>query len=655
MTIISKMEWYIRFWKLLPSDDYHKLDEPWRTPDLDSPVGRLVRLYEAILSYQIMTVCHHRQTFEGTSLPFIGISDFEKCQSDINIREERFSRFSGEGFEAEFSRIFRDSESNEALSSHGPKPEMGEDSEGLTEVLKSLNVDEQQVLDLNTEEGLIFGPLYKWARTTQEFRRFIDWESDANERLLWLDGGPGFGKAALVHAAIQGLRDETEFSAASESKEIAYFFYDQNTPRHGNFVFAMKSLIYQLLKGQPTLAKHVKSNFSTTNRKGFDDENDFFAITTVLYAMLRDGDFRPTYFVIDSIEELAVDEEISLTSLPNSLFPRYGQNLDDLLTLISTTVKVTDNIRWLVSFDSTRFSPEPEFVRANMQLCLAIKPHLDVVRDVAHAYATFKIEKVASEGFYEEETRHSLIKNSHKAPSNLLWLDMALDRVKRSPAPWNAPDIMIEIQSDFPDVETLYAAQISEMRDLREHDRDYCRSALLATAVAYRPLLDTELRAILDLPPEVNLRILLENMLPAFLKFHEDKISNCRRVRFAHVSARHFVRRWLGPQELAKQHAVMTRRCLNILAEFSDSNADSSLGNVSDNAPVNYAATFWTRHLSELNDYDKESISWAKSVLENHALHWLEILDSRNILPDVLWTMAKLGSRLTALVRLERP
>ncbi|KAF2678075.1 WD40 repeat-like protein [Lentithecium fluviatile CBS 122367] len=237
-----------------------------------------------------------------------------------------------------------------------------------------------------------------------------------------------------------------------------------------------------------------------------------------------------------------------------------------------------------------------------------------------------------------------MIKQTQDAPSNFLWLNMALDIVTASPTPWNAPDIMEELKTKAPDIDTMYSERRKNMAKFREKDRDYCTRALSAVATAYRPLLDRELEAILNLPPEVDLTTLIEGILSPFLKLYKDKGSKSRRVYFVHLSAKDFIRRGLNAPGMRVEHSIMTIRCLDIMRETFQG-ASSAL-------PVDYAAIFWIKHLSELNGDDEGgAISKAINFLRKDSVRWLEVLDSWNLLSEALAMIAKLDLAPTEQAR----
>ncbi|KAI1822993.1 WD40-repeat-containing domain protein [Xylaria intraflava] len=656
------MAWYLALPKLL-QDNYYNAGESSGNND-SSPLQKpLVDLYEAILSYQISRVCHYALINERQDQSSIEAFEFEKYDSDIRLREETITTFGGQELKLELARVFsrtmkpqnRDETSqnpSERRSETSSESRAADESTTLHELLEALRVDMQPNLSLDTEEDPAFKRLYLWARCTREYQMFNAPDAKPVQRVLWLDGGPGTGKTELLRAAVRCLLNGEDSPTPAPTNNIAYFFFDSSRYQRNDSVSAVKGLIYHILEAQPSLCHHVELKNDTTELTELNSPSDFYAITMLLYALIYDPEFKPTYFVIDGIEELYPDQDVDWTSSPGSQ-DEYQlkkslneKEFSDLISLIHTTVQVSHKVRWIVSVDSHRCGRELARRREHMLPRLEIRSGLRPVRTAAHDYVALTVPETTG---YSKSLRDKIIKKAQEASSNFLWLKMALDIVKACPIPWDAPDIIDNLKANTPDISSLYKSNLTRIENLRDHDRTYCIDALSAAAVAYRPLMSTELSAIINLPSEVDLGILTERMLTPFLELYEDKMFKGQGVRFVHPSARDFIRRELVGTKLTMEHSKMANKCLDILLkEFKctiktppDEESGDRIG-----TPIDYAAVFWISHLSELNDND-EAIGMATEILDDYPVEWLELLNSRNHLSEARSLAYKADVKLT--------
>jgi hypothetical protein len=92
----------------------------------------------------------------------------------------------------------------------------------------------------------------------------------------------------------------------------------------------------------------------------------------------------------------------------------------------------------------------------------------------------------------------------------------------------------------------------------------------------------------------------------------------------------------------------ITQRCTKIVLESLASDRYSKERKTRNHAY--YASVYWIKHLSELDAIDSEILSLASSLLTEHAVDWVEALDSQSLL-EALDLMRKLEAGLTDKVR----
>ncbi|KAI0010759.1 hypothetical protein F4779DRAFT_616195 [Xylariaceae sp. FL0662B] len=612
--VISKMEWYIALPKLIFWED--RISEP----PSNSPREALINLYKAILSYGIQVVCSVQEAAQSTDEIQIREKALEDSFDRQGLKYRLMMLFSRQVYSAgeEDDRPLSDSDlsmfdetSDPASSDSASSKETPELDELLVKLLytptsdvtdkrermKSWLADEQLDLYLQSDRGQSLNLIYEWAQNTTEYRKFVDWGDESNFRVLWARGDLGTGKTILMHAAVLKLSGSNK----SSSRKVAYHFIDTTKFEQEDALSVVKTLISHILN--------------------FDNAGDFYAMSTVFYSLIQDPNFSQTYFVVDAVEQLAVDKE---DSAGPSVFTDQGspqdfldeKGLSDLLNLISTSVKLSDKVKWLLSLDPNRCDARLTSLGKGMELDLNVEP--DTIREIAQQYAASKVAEVANKANYSAVLHQALAdKLEEIAPGNFMWLDMALDFVvlTASATPWNAPAILDELKGTMTRI-------------------------LSVAAVAYRPLLVSELVAIVDLPIERDPVIMVNKMLFPFLT-----ISNGR-VYFRHQSARDFIRQRMTKQELLTEHSAVTKRCLDILLQ-STHDAIRPSGKVAE-APVAYATIFWIKHLSELDDHDREAFASANRLLADYLIQWINILDQQGLIQEALEMMDVLDVVLTA-------
>ncbi|KAI0526727.1 WD40-repeat-containing domain protein [Xylaria bambusicola] len=653
VAILTKMEWYIDLPKfLLQRDNVEELSIKHQ------PLAQsLVHLYEVILSYQMGIVCH-----QWTSSASIIEIDFKKYEDEIRIREEALMCFNGQEFKTLFTQTVVDNTARStkdilvALDERSETRSIPDSTRSIESHIGRIGVVEQPNVNIQPGKSSESDILYRWVCGTKQYQTFIAPDATSNERVLWLKSDHGAGKTRLLRAIQHGLIEDER---SGKTTKMAYFSYDSSISWQENASSAVRTLIDQIIEKQSLLKHHLTSKYTTTGRKAFKDPNDFYAMTNVMYSMLNDALFQPTYLVVNGVEQLLAIEDIgSDTRIDNpdgtdSQQAVEGPRSDDFLTLIFTTVQVSNKIRWLVSHSSERSSIQPRLAGANMRLHLTAGPEVDEIRKAISNYVAAKVAEIADEASFTGNLREILTAKAQAAPKNFLWLSIALNTVKMSRTPWNAPEIMEELTKQTSTVVSMFENRLNKMSKRKWHDWDYCRDALYTTALAYRPLLDTELRAIIDLPLEVDLQRLVNQLLMPFLWIQEDKVSNGRKLRFASLAARDSILQELNKQACKGEISRLTKRCLSVLlGNFTsrEHNTKPVNGSVDPRHPVDYVTTFWMRHLSEKND-DTDAIDMATRVLQDYLVAWVEVLESRNLQEEATVMIAKLDSALTTKSR----
>lgn len=646
----------------------------------DQGVASLVDLYESILWCQINMVCCYLGTTEVHPRKSAIALEFAMHEGIIRKKEEALARLDGQEFETSLTRALinklkkedepalEDQVNSSAVDETSPSSVVDETSsiqseseaEGSessaqteTSLTNTLRVVEEPDLQPRMSEDFTFKPLYDWLCDTPEYGKFLSVNATPDECILWLQGGPGSGKTELLQVAIARLPGEETSPGEFGAKCVAYTFCSSSIPSKMTALSAVRSLIYHLLKSQPRcLCEHFSEQIDKIGRGDFNDTSDYYALSTILYSLIGHERFQPTYFVIDELDALAADD--SLVRLQSRTGTRLSE-LERFLDLVSTTVKVSQKVRWLVSYNCDRRITRPSSVKEKMALSLTLCEVVEAISEVSDSYAASRVAEVAEAANYKGTLKEEVTKRIQQASSNFLWIDIALDIAKTSLTPWNAPDIIEDLRASSIHIELLYATRYGALESLSVRDYEYCRSILSSVAIAFRPLLSTELASILQIPPEVDLAILVRNFLVPFVEMYQWEPSEQLAVRFSRPSARRFILQHMSKNEgLENEHHRLARGCLEILLERYNCSHYSrepghSVGVIG--ASVNYATLSWILHLSEIYPHAEKVLALAMHFLEKHCVSWMETLDSQNAILEALVLLSGLELALKSQVR----
>src|SRR3569833_2778238 len=653
LAVVSRIEWYSRLPGLILRDSTLGEDA-----DVDRHVEALTFLYKAILGHLIDISLNGQRAEAADATAANQIRDCEMAFATGLAKKQ--------GIESELSGLF---ERPKPLKPDATPPdsEPSETAE-LERLLERLGVAEQPVDEPETVMGEAGRRLYNWARGTSQFEAFAKWGHETGGSVLWVSGMPGAGKSMLLHAAAQALLSEQESASANDEKRVAYFFCNEGAGfRQRDARSAVASLISCILRSQRHLLHHLESAFQDTKRDSFEGTGDFYVLSTVLYSIISDPGFAPTYFVVDSIELLAFDvaDIAGLAFGPpealanqeqkpdlNADFDgiRCRQGLADLVSLVSATAAPPygHKVKWLVSVDSGRFHGLPA-ARTESHLHLDMDSYPEAIRKVVSECIAPRLGAIATPGLHRGNLYAAVLDKLHEVtPASFIWLDAALSVVKLTDKPWNLPDILDEKGEKNPDVNSLYSSATERITSFSLRDKAYCTQLLSTVACAYRPLPVVELAGLIELRKEVDLSVIVDTMLYVNHKNRDDKLG------FKRLSARDFIRRnmaSLGLDGFGEGLSRMAHRSLRVVLDHlsgSQIPRQRTPPSPLESYICTYAATAWIRHLTEPGVAERIEdlvpvLELAAELLQDHLLEWLEMLNWQDELSDIiLRPMAKL-------------
>ena len=575
--------------------------------------NRIIGLYKAILSYQIEVVCSQSIHLRGraSAEPNQALPSPSGILSEAEVvdAEKALACFRGLHIESQTRRLV-EALNHERLNAIRDREQTTKKALSL---LKDLNaIDTQQSISgLISQKRTTLKPLYEWICSTPEYVKF----DKGDARVLWVSGAAGTGTTMLMLAIIQGLSLQTPDSP--DSSLFSYSFCSNGQHRPENAASVVKSLIYLVLQHQPWLIHHLAKKCKSTDRKDFSDVNDFYALSLVLYDMIQDERFKSTLFLIDGIDECVVE------------------GLDSFLSLITTTTRLSSRVRWLASICSTKSDI------VSTSLGMVIQSHLNLdseyvkVREIFEKYyIPSKVDELSQHGHYEGEFRADVTAKLLRSSFwNFLWADIACDAIIKDDS-WHALDNL-----DIPVyIEPLYLHMKRKIAGLGQQDREYCFRVLLTMAIAFRPLNITELEAVVDLPPKIDLRILVQKRCFAFLELCDGT------VYFTHHSARDFVRQDMR-SSISHAHSGVVQRCLLSLSKSWGKSATDSHSKKGGDlmTSTDYAAVYWIRHLYDAEGIEEDDVI---QFLTGHPLEWLDLLASKGQLSQACELMRELETVL---------
>lgn len=623
VNILSAMEWYCSLPAVL-------LGQPG-TRDQETRVA-ILDLYKAILCH---LVCLASPSIEG-GVEFLLASEENLDFPNTIVENERavMACFDRSRFRPELDQFF------DSLASD--RRQTDTDSEGAAEaapVLDAIPKPSGTRLYSSFGDGLpeasknhqdIQGHANSWIISNAVYKKFLHPYARDHERELWVVGKPGTGKSTLLEAIAQGLSRHQEFHLAPEIKpvvaHVAAFFCNRGKERKENAAAIVQCLVSQVLDRQTELRPHFYGTCQMAEKDQFDSPEDLYVISTVFQAMLGDGDFEPTCFVIDGIDECCSDGDE----------PETDRAMWALMDLISSTRHYT-GVRWLVSADSNgaikRSAPWTGDVYQKLELSLdddSESPSTEsILSSEVAKHVKLRVAELMRGMRVDDEFRKDVEDNMlEQSKGNFLWIDLAYRQILSHGLPWNAIsflDLERAPNDALPSgLEPLYAHMEAALDKLQWDSPRYCREIINTLAAAYRPLRLGELGDFLlgdTIPTSVDLDTIIKKECSAFLEIRDG------RVFFVHQSAKNFFRKKM--EDKAQRHSSMTLCCLRVLSQQLGKSA--GVGDSKVEEFHHYATRYWLKHFCNLHDEaivekDGQTMRKVAEFFEKDFIQWLEAL-----------------------------
>ncbi|OAG04338.1 uncharacterized protein CC84DRAFT_1196565 [Paraphaeosphaeria sporulosa] len=355
-------------------------------------------------------------------------------------------------------------------------------------------------------KGGLVADSYRWILDNTTFQQ---WQQDPHSRLLWVKGDPGKGKTILLCGIINELQE-----AANNSVTVSYFFCQATDSRINTATAVLRGLLYMLVDQQPSLISHVRKKHDLAGESLFNDANAWAALTEIFVDVLRDSDLRPTYLIIDALDECVT-------------------NLPMLLDFITKQSSVSSRVKWIVS---SRNWPdiEAQLERAGHKVRLSLELNAESVAAAVAGFIQQRVDQLAQEKRYTAEVRDAVLQHlTINANDTFLWVALVCQELQRT-ANWHVLKKLAVFPPGLDDMYMWMMQQVSE-----SDDADICWKVLASVAILYQPVSVPELVALVeqleDLVDDLESVRNIIGFCGSFLTLREDT------VYFVHQSAKDFL------------------------------------------------------------------------------------------------------------------
>ena len=596
------MDWYCALTKHLLNKNNISTGNDFQAV-LHQLEGRVTELYKALLLYQMKSVCSY---YRNQGLVFLrGILSLDDWDGDLKLVtdaeaavqndatqyfQEHTKSSLGElvkhaqGMEKRLGDIHQDIRDFISLQKDARK----EDIESAC--LRDLHVvdpqDDMQRIEKSKDE--LLDDAYKWILRTSEYAAFTNWDDSGFDcppsRLLWIKGHAGMGKTMLMIGLIRQLAHQPVALAPA----LSFFFCQGTDTALNNATAVLRSLIWLLLLQQPHLISHLVQKYKNSGADLFKDKNSFIALSEAFRNMLKDPRLSPVYLAVDALDECA-------------------QGRPDLIHLISTSLNLSQKVRWLLSsrpevdvlaelkglgIDSSNISET--FVELDAQ-----RPATPVNAYIDHKLTILKCKKGYSDSILAKVS-HEVRK---RAENTFLWVALAFKVLETVHGGYAVK----RIREMPPGLSELYDHMMTRIEKGQVIEPQDCKTVLVVVSLAFRPLSISELSVLADLQLDVAETAI--EMCGSFLTITKGT------VNLIHQSAKDYLEknyesrlRQAGPTQ---GHSEIVRRSTDAMFLILRRNMyNLDLGFKPENmtppdpdllAPIRYSCVFWVDHLCSMN------------------------------------------------------
>jgi hypothetical protein len=168
-----------------------------------------------------------------------------------------------------------------------------------------------------------------------------------------------------------------------------------------------------LVKQQPSLVSHVRKKHDHAGKSLFEDANAWVALTEIFADVLRDPSLRPTYVIIDALDECVTNRPKMLSFIVSQSFAFY-------------------RVKWVVS---GRNWPdiEAQLDQAGHKVKLSLEHNAKSNTAAVAIFIQQKVNHLAKEKQYKPELRHAVLQHlTLNANDTFLWVALVCQDLEKT-------------------------------------------------------------------------------------------------------------------------------------------------------------------------------------------------------------------------------
>ncbi|EAQ87577.1 hypothetical protein CHGG_04196 [Chaetomium globosum CBS 148.51] len=407
---------------------------------------------------------------------------------------------------------------------------------------------------------------YKWILRTPEYEAFTNWDDSGSDRplrrLLWIKGHAGTGKTMLIIGLIRQLSHQP----VALSPALSFFFCQGTDTALNNATAVLRSLIWLLLQ-QPYLISHLLQKYKESGADLFRDQNAFIALSEAFRNMLKDPKLSPVYLAVDALDECA-------------------QGRPDLIHLISTSLNLSQKVRWLLSsrpeVDLLAELKDPGTNSADASKSL-VELDTQRLKDPVNTFIDHKLITLRCRKGYNDsvlaEVAHEV---RQRAENTFLWVALLFKELGLVDG-WDAVEAVQKIPPGLAD---LYGYMMTKIDEGNERNRQRCKDVLVATFLAYRPLSLSELVVVAG----DTVHLIHQSAKDYLEKNYQSRLQPAGPAQgYTEIASR----------SIDAMSLILRRNMYNLDLGFKPENITPP--NPDPLAPIRYSCVFWADHLCSLN------------------------------------------------------
>jgi hypothetical protein len=617
---------------------------------------KVIKLYKAILFYQMKSVCSY---YKDQRLIFLqdltNWNDWDSYLKSVTDAEDTLQKDSAQYYKeyvkTALGKLVELAGTWEAQlrAIHRDIPQAIQDQIDLQRNMYKDEKDrkyfedlfivypEEEMKRIKKKKGRLLNNVYKWILDTEQYAAFTDWSDDKSDfspcRLLWVKGLAGMGKTMLLIGIIRELSDRL----AGLAPNLSYFFCLGTDNQAQNSATAiLRSLVWMLLLQQPDLIEHLRLEHERMRKDSlFSDKYALDAISRVFNNMLSDPHLSEVYFIVDALDEC-------------------DGGLGALVQLISTSLKLSKKVKWLVSS-----RPDVDVLAQLKKLDVKDLDKIGVVLDLnaqnlegpVNAYIEYKLSSLMERDGYNEDILANVSdKIRRQADKTFLWVALAFEVLDEEDDYGNQVvdgwDAVETIKNIPPGLSELYDHMMTRIEKGSKDNRQRCKNVLVATVLALQLLSLSELEVLAGLPLGSSRTIVKK--CGSFLTTKGGKVS------LIHQSAKDYLENHQSRLQgwAIQGHTDIIKRSIGAMSTLYDlrrcgfESKDVTPLEQDSLAPIQYSCIFWLDHLrdaiKESPENSNQLCDLGFDFLKVHLLHWLESLSLLHKLSDGIISVRKL-------------